>query len=99
MGQKNGWTSGVSAFVIGIGVGTAIGMLLAPKSGSDTRRYLADSAQDGLDNALASGQRWAQRASDAADQVRDQINQVKDHVKGATEAGQRAYDEAMRGRD
>ena len=44
---------------------------------------------------MATGQRWARRATDAANQVRNQVDQVTESVKGAAEAGQRAYNEAM----
>jgi len=44
---------------------------------------------------VATGQRWARRATDAANQVRNQVDQVTESVKGAAEAGQRAYNEAM----
>jgi gas vesicle protein len=93
--RRNQWAATVPAFLIGIGFGTAVGMLLAPKSGAKTRRLISGAARQGLDEAVATGQRWARRASDAANQVRDQIDQVTESVKGAAEAGQRAYNEVV----
>ena len=44
MTAKHNWTESVSAFAVGVGVGAALGVLFAPRSGSDTRDYLVESA-------------------------------------------------------
>ena len=45
-------------FVLGLGVGYAIGMLIAPASGEETRRQLAERADEyGREKAREIGQR------------------------------------------
>jgi gas vesicle protein len=87
MTAKHNWTESISAFAVGVGVGAALGMLFAPRSGSDTREYLVESAQEQLDGAIAAGHKITQRAQDG-------IDQVKTRVQKAADAGERAYREA-----
>jgi gas vesicle protein len=87
MSRGNNWAETVSIFAVGVGVGAALGVLFAPQSGDDTRDYLVGTAKDGMDSAVATGQKWAQRAQDG-------INQAKDQVRQASDVGERAYREA-----
>jgi gas vesicle protein len=89
MYSRNRWPETIGVFAVGIAVGTALGVLFAPRSGEETRDYIADTARSGMDGALAQGQRWARRAQKAAGHVREQI-------EAATDAGERAFDEAAR---
>ena len=43
--------SKVSYFLVGLGVGALVGVLFAPKSGEETRRFLSDKADEGKDFA------------------------------------------------
>jgi gas vesicle protein len=63
--------SKVSYFLVGLGVGALVGVLFAPKSGEDTREYLAGKADEGKDYAarmwprgrrIRSRQRWMRDA-------------------------------------
>ena len=42
-------SSGMSYFVVGLGIGVAVGMLLAPRSGEETRQLLREKADEGKD--------------------------------------------------
>ena len=53
MTARNNWTGSISAFAVGVGVGAALGVLFAPRSGNDTRECLLESAQEHLDGAIA----------------------------------------------
>jgi gas vesicle protein len=89
--RRINWAETVSIFAIGVGVGAALGVLFAPQSGDDTRDYLIGSAKDGLDSAVATGQKWAKRAQDG---FNDATDQVREQVRQATNVGERAYREA-----
>lgn len=39
------------SFLIGVAVGTAVGILIAPKSGSETRAFLKRKSEEGTDYA------------------------------------------------
>jgi gas vesicle protein len=89
MYKRNRWPEAIGVFAVGIAVGTALGVLFAPQSGEDTRESIADTARSGVDGAAAQGQKWARRAQRAAGHAREQID-------AATDAGERAFDEAAR---
>jgi gas vesicle protein len=96
--RRNSWPETVSAFAVGIGVGAALGLLFAPRSGEDTRDYIVGGAQDKLDevvgdaqdkldDVVAKGRKWARRAEQSVDVA-------KERVMDAAQAGERAYREA-----
>lgn len=85
---RNNWPEISSAFAIGIGVGAMLGLMLAPKSGQETRAMLREKAQDGIDEALEQGKRAARKARRATDAAKEIVND-------AVEAGQGAYREAL----
>jgi gas vesicle protein len=81
------WTESISAFVFGLGVGAAFGVLFAPRSGEDTREYILESAKDGVDGAVAAGQKLIQRAQQGVDEAKGRMRQAK-------EVGEQAFREA-----
>jgi gas vesicle protein len=87
MTARNKWTESFSVFAVGVGVGAALGVLFAPRSGNDTRDYLLESAQEHLDGAVAVGHKLTQRAQEGIDQIKGQVRQAAD-------VGERAYREA-----
>jgi gas vesicle protein len=87
MGGRDSWIKSVPAFAIGLGVGAALGILFAPRSGSDTRDRIVESAKGSLDGAIVAGEALKERAQDS-------IDQMKGQVKKAAEVGERAYREA-----
>jgi gas vesicle protein len=87
MTAKRNWTESISAFAVGIGVGAALGVLFAPRSGNDARDYLVETAQEHLDGAIAAGHKITQRAQEGIDQIKGQVRQAAD-------VGERAYREA-----
>ena len=98
--RKLRWQETASAFVIGIGVGAALGILFAPQSGEETRDQIVGGAQDTLDGAVSTGRKWVRRAKrnvdDATDFVRQNLDDATDFVKDGAGEGQRAYREAKK---
>lgn len=73
----------VMAFVLGAITGAAVALLMAPASGEETRRVIADKAREGRE-----------RANEAARQGRDFVNRQKDTLSSAIEKGREAYEQA-----
>lgn len=73
----------VVAFVLGALAGAAAALLMAPASGEETRRVLAEKAREGRE-----------RASDAARQGRDFMNRQRDTLSSAIDKGREAYEQA-----
>src|SRR5436309_10975483 len=83
---------GGSSFVMGLLTGTVLGaglgMLFAPKSGSELRGQLseqagnlASTAQEGYRKATETASEWADRARDAADKARDAVSRGADEAQ------------------
>lgn len=87
MSGKNSWKELASGFAMGLAVGGALGILLAPRSGRDTRDLVVETAKESVDGAIAVGEALKERAQDG-------IDQMKGQVKKASEVGARAYREA-----
>jgi gas vesicle protein len=86
------WPQFLSAFAIGVGVGTAVGVLFAPSAGEDTREYLRDKAQGGLDEASARARKMARRAQKSVGEAADYVRET---VSEAAAEGERAYRNAQ----
>ena len=87
MNGRMRWSESISAFVLGLGVGAAIGVLFAPRSGDDTREYILESAKDGVDRVVATGQKLTQRAQQG-------VEEAKGRVRHAKQVGEQAFREA-----
>jgi gas vesicle protein len=90
IGNHNNWPQVVSAFAIGLGAGAAIGILFAPQSGEDTREYLSNAAQDGVDEAVFRGKRLLRRARRNFGEAREFVNDVANTAEGAFREARKA---------
>jgi gas vesicle protein len=73
----------VVAFVLGALTGAAVALLMAPASGEETRRMLAEKAREGRD-----------RANDAAQKGRELWDRQRETLSTAFERGKEAYEQA-----
>ena len=67
-------------FLLGLGAGAVIGLLLAPLSGVEARRLLVAKAQEGAD-----------LVKEQAGDLIDGVVRQQDGLKNAVEAGKKAY--------
>ena len=58
---RNNWPRLLSLFAVGLGAGAALGVIFAPCSGADTRDYLRETTQDGIDESIDRGRKVARR--------------------------------------
>jgi gas vesicle protein len=86
--------NGLSSFLLGLGVGIGIGMLLAPKSGQETREFIKNKAGEGTDYLKQRSSEFRQSASDWVDKGREALGRQRDNLADALEAGKQAYREA-----
>lgn len=92
MSEDNGGTS-VGFFLAGLGIGAVIALLLAPRSGKETRDMIVQRAEDGRDFINAKGEEIRRQAEDAVEKGRGMVNQQKELLSAALEAGKQAYQE------
>ena len=84
----------LSYFFLGLGLGVAVGMLFAPKSGEETRDYIRSKANEGADYVKRRSTELRDQASDAIDRGKENLRRHKDNVSAAVEAGRQAYRDA-----
>jgi gas vesicle protein len=80
--QDNGG-GGFGWFLVGLGIGAALGVLYAPQAGIDTRDSLAEGARERADYLK-------QRSRDAAAQVNTYVDAGKDQFADYVEKGKQA---------
>lgn len=76
----------ITAFVLGALTGAAVALLMAPATGDEIRRKVAEKAREG-----------AGKAADAARQGRQFVDQQRGTVVEAIERGREAYQQARSG--
>jgi gas vesicle protein len=74
----------MNKFVTGLLAGVAIGILLAPDKGSETRKKLASKGEDLKD-----------RFTDFVDEVSDKVDAAKEKISGMTRKGKETAREAV----
>ena len=78
-------------FIVGVGIGAASGLLLAPKRGEDTRADLAGAVRDGCDFVAETSDGLRAAAVDAVDRSRQMARSQRGLLQSALDAGMRAY--------
>ncbi len=86
----------LSYFFLGLGLGVAVGVLFAPKSGAETRDFLRSKAEEGTDFVKRRAEDLRDTAADAVDRSKDTIRRHKDNLSAAVDAGKQAYREAVK---
>jgi gas vesicle protein len=85
MSQKK-FIADISYFVAGVGLGAAVAILFAPKSGKETRRLIADKAGEGRDYVAARGKELRQQAEEAVGKGKDYVARQKERFAEALRA-------------
>jgi gas vesicle protein len=85
--NRSKWGHPAVTLCIGLGVGALVGILLAPKSGEETRDDIVDGVTDGVEEIRA-------RSAKVARGARRFANEAKERLDDAAEAGTEAYREA-----
>ena len=87
--------NGLSSFLLGLGVGVGIGILLAPKSGQETRELIKNKAEEGADYLKKRSEELKQSANEWVDKGKEALNRQKENFSDAVEAGRQAYHETV----
>lgn len=82
------------AFVLGAIAGAATALLLAPASGEETRRVLADKAREGRDKAAEAAKQGKEFIERQKATLSEAVERQKTHVGEAIERGKEAYQRA-----
>jgi gas vesicle protein len=85
----------VSYFVAGIGIGAAVALIFAPQSGEETRKQIAEKAQEGKDFVASKSREIRRQAEDLVDQGKDLVSKQKARLADVLESGKQAARETF----
>jgi gas vesicle protein len=85
----------ISYFCLGLGIGVAVGILFAPKSGEETRQLLRSKADESKDFIKQKGQELKDSAAELADKSKLALQRQKEQLAAAVDAGRQAYKESV----
>ena len=78
-------------FLVGLGIGSLIGVLVAPKSGAETREYIAKKTREGNELARKKVRELRARAEDTVEHGKKIIAQTEGRIAAAVDAGIATY--------
>jgi len=87
MAENEGGTSGLAWFLAGLGIGTLVGVLYAPKAGKETREDLANATRDAQARAGELMEQGRQKANEYVEQGRQYVEQGKQKAADLVEQG------------
>lgn len=100
MGQQDsgiGTGSIILSFFIGGIIGAGVALLMAPKTGEETRKMIRDFADDARDRAGDYVGQVKEKASTYMDKGKEILDREKNVISRAVEAGKEAYDRERQG--
>jgi gas vesicle protein len=74
---------GTLTFLVGLSIGVGLGVLFAPKSGEETREWLADTAEENVKRVRRQGRRWVFQAQDALEHSQDAVSKILKNSRNA----------------
>lgn len=83
-------------FLVGMGIGAAVGLLFAPRSGRETREYLRERAEEGKEYVSKKAHELRKGAEEYVEKGKEAVAQQKETVAAAVEAGKQAYRQEKR---
>jgi len=86
-----------SYFFLGLGLGVAVGLLFAPKTGEETRNLIKSKADESKDYLKRRGMELRDNATDAIERGKSTVAKQRDNLTAAVEAGKQAYRDAVSG--
>ena len=83
--------SKVSYFLVGLGVGSLIGMLFAPKSGEGARDYLSQKLEERRKHARKKARELRERSEDLVERGKEMVNQKKEQIASEVDEAVKVY--------
>ena len=93
MSEQSGTGEKALFFILGAFIGAATALLLAPRSGEETRKLLASKARESADYVANRSRTVADKTTSYIDRGKEILQQQRDQLAAAIEAGKQAYAE------
>src|SRR3954452_2040692 len=88
-------SKGLSYFMLGLGIGVAVGIVFAPQSGEDTRGLIRSKALEGADVVKRRTEELRGSAEELVEKGKTAIKTQKEQLAAAVDAGKQAYRESV----
>ena len=79
--------------MLGAMIGAVTALLLAPRSGAETRKIIASKARESADYVASRAKTAAEKTAEYMDRGKDLLQQQRNSVAAAVDAGKQAYRE------
>jgi gas vesicle protein len=93
MSEEGNGATNLGFFLAGLGIGAVLALLFAPRSGKETREYIAGKAEEGREFVKAKTEDLRRQAEGAVEKGKDLVTKQKELLSAALEAGKQAYQE------
>jgi gas vesicle protein len=93
MGSNRSAGDRITFFLIGAGIGAALAMLFAPKSGKELRHDIADAGRKTYGKGAETAHRVGERLAQGLDAIRSTADRTKGQIQDAYEAGKQSFRE------
>jgi gas vesicle protein len=80
----------VGCFLAGVGVGAVVALLLAPKSGQQTRKLIAKKAEEGRDYVASKGRELRGQAEELVERGKELVIKQRERLAEVLETGKDA---------
>ena len=80
----------VGFFVAGVGIGALLALLLAPKTGEQTRKLIAKKAEEGKDYVASRGREFRGQAEELVEKGKERVTKQKERLAEVLETGKEA---------
>ena len=88
---------GLPYFLLGLGVGVAVGMIFAPKAGAETRTLIRNRAGESGEFIRRRSSQLRENATGLVDKSKEAVARQRQQLSSAVEAGRQAYRETVTG--
>ena len=79
--------------LLGAAIGAMAALLLAPRSGEETRKLIMTKAREGADTVAAQTEKVKVKTAEYLDRGKEMVQQQRDSLNAAIDAGRKAYRE------
>jgi gas vesicle protein len=93
MSEEGNGATNLGFFLAGLGIGAILALLFAPRSGKETREYIAGKAEEGREYVKTKTEELRRQAEGAVEKGKDLVTKQKELLSAALEAGKQAYQE------
>jgi gas vesicle protein len=82
--------AGIGYFLAGAGIGAVVVLLFAPKTGEQTRKLIAQKAEEGRDYVGSKGREIRGRAEELVEKGKELVTKQRDRLAEVLETGKEA---------